>query len=41
MQSDDVKVMKTAILKTYVDFNNLQELFVVVPPSERDGIVKY
>ena len=41
VQSDDVKVMKTAILKTYVDFNNLQELFVVVPPSERDGIVKY
>ncbi|EOU1702106.1 rod shape-determining protein MreC [Clostridium perfringens] len=41
VQSDDVKVMKTAILKTYVDFNNLQELFIVVPPSERDGIVKY
>lgn len=41
VQSDDVKVMKTAILKTYVDFNNLQELFVVVPPSERDDIVKY
>ncbi|MGG5462784.1 rod shape-determining protein MreC [Clostridium sp. B9] len=41
VQEDDVKVMKTAILKTYIDFNNLQELFVVVPPAERDGIVKY
>ena len=41
VKSDDVKVMKTANLKTYVDFNNLQELFVVVPPAERDGIVKY
>ena len=41
VQEDDVKVMKTAMLKTYIDFNNLQELFVVVPPAERDGIVKY
>lgn len=41
VKADDVKVMKTAMLKTYVDFNNLQELFVVVPPTERDGIVKY
>lgn len=39
VESDEIKVMKTAIVKPYVDFNKLEELFVIVPKETRD--VKY
>lgn len=39
VESDEIKVMKTAIVKPYVDFNKLEELFVVVPKETRE--VKY
>ena len=37
--TDEVKVMKTAIVKPYVDFNKLEEIFAVVPKETRD--IKY
>ncbi|MDZ5001333.1 rod shape-determining protein MreC, partial [Clostridium perfringens] len=39
VETDEVKVMKTAIVKPYVDFNKLEELFVVIPKESRE--VKY
>ena len=39
METDEIKVMKTAIVKPYVDFTKLEELFVVIPKETRE--VKY
>ena len=39
VETDNVKVMKSAIIKPYVDFNKLEELFVVIPSETRD--IKY
>ncbi|AYE34813.1 rod shape-determining protein MreC [Clostridium septicum] len=39
VETDNVKVMKSAIVKPYVDFNKLEELFVIIPKETRD--VKY
>lgn len=39
VETDNVKVMKSAIVKPYVDFDNLEELVVVVPNDIRD--IKY
>ena len=37
VETDNVNVMKTAKVKPYVDFDNLEELFIVVPNDIRDG----
>ena len=39
VEEDKVKVMKSAIIKPYVDFNKLEELFIVSPKDTRE--VKY
>lgn len=39
VETDEVKVMKKAIVKPYVDFNKLEEIFAVVPKETRD--IKY
>lgn len=39
VETDDIKVMKSAIVKPYVDFNKLEELFVVIPKETRE--IKY
>lgn len=39
VETDEIKVMKTAIVKPYVDFTNLEELFIVVPQDIRE--IKY
>lgn len=39
VETDEIKSMKTAVVKPYVDFNKLEELFVVIPTDIRD--VKY
>jgi rod shape-determining protein MreC len=39
VESDEIKVMKTAIVKPYVDFDKLEELFVIIPNETRE--VKY
>lgn len=39
VETDEIKVMKTAIVKPYVDFSKLEELFVVIPKETRE--VKY
>ena len=39
VETDEIKVMKTAIVKPYVDFNKLEELFVIIPKETRE--VKY
>lgn len=39
VDTDNVRVMKTAIVKPYVDFNKLEELFVIIPKEARE--VKY
>ena len=39
VETDEIKVMKTAIVKPYVDFDKLEELFVVIPKETRE--VKY
>lgn len=36
VETDNVNVMKTAKVKPYVDFDNLEELFIVVPNEIRD-----
>lgn len=36
VEDDNVKVMKNAVVKPYVDFNKLEELFVIVPKEKRD-----
>lgn len=40
VESDEVKVMKSATIKPYVDFNKLEEIFVVVPKEIR-GEIRY
>lgn len=39
VESDEVKVMKSAIIEPFVDFNKLEELYVMIPKEKRD--VKY
>ena len=39
VETDEIKVMKTAIVKPYVDFDKLEELFVVIPNETRE--IKY
>jgi len=39
VESDEIKVMKTAIVKPYVDFDKLENLFVIIPNETRE--VKY
>ncbi|WP_300380251.1 rod shape-determining protein MreC [Clostridium sp.] len=39
VETDELKVMKTAIVKPYVDFTKLEELFIVIPKETRE--VKY
>ena len=39
VETDSVMVIKNAIVKQYVDFNKLEELFVVVPKDKIN--VKY
>ena len=39
VEEDKVRVMKSAIVKTYVDFNKLEELFIVSPKDTRE--IKY
>lgn len=39
VETDEIKVMKTAIVKPFVDFNWLEELFVVIPKETRE--IKY
>lgn len=39
VDEDKVKVMKTAVVKPYVDFNKLEELFIVSPKDTRE--IKY
>lgn len=39
VEEDKGKVMKNAIIKPYIDFNKLEELFIVVPKNKID--VKY
>ncbi|WP_315078394.1 rod shape-determining protein MreC [uncultured Clostridium sp.] len=39
VQEDKIKVMKSAVVKPYVDFNKLEELFIVSPKDTRE--IKY
>ena len=39
VEEDEVKVMKSAVVKPYVDFNKLEELFIVSPKDTRE--IKY
>lgn len=39
VEEDKVKVMKSAVIKPYVDFNKLEELFIVSPKDTRE--IKY
>lgn len=39
IEEDKVKVMKNAVVKPYVDFNKLEELFIVSPKDARE--IKY
>ncbi len=39
VEEDKIKVMKSAVVEPYVDFNKLEELFVIVPKNTRE--VKY
>ena len=39
IETDEIKVTKTAIVKPYVDFDKLEDLFIVVPKDTRE--VKY
>ncbi|EHJ02024.1 rod shape-determining protein MreC [Clostridium sp. DL-VIII] len=39
VEEDSVKVMKNAVVKPYVDFNKLQELFIVSPKDTKE--IKY
>ena len=42
VEEDKVKVMKTAVIKPYINFNKLQQVFVVSPKDPKniteDGI---
>ncbi len=35
VEEDKVKVMKSAIVKPFVDFEKLEELFIIVPKDKR------
>ena len=39
IETDEIKVTKTAIVKPYVDFEKLEDLFIVVPKDTRE--IKY
>ena len=39
VESDEIKSMKTAIVKPYVDFDKLEDLFIIIPNETRE--VKY
>lgn len=39
VETDDLKVMKSAVVKPYVDFNKLEELFVIIPKNTEE--IKY
>lgn len=39
VSTDNVTVMKNAVVKPYVDFNKLEELFVVIPKNKTN--IKY
>ena len=39
VEEDRVRVMKSAIVKPYVDFNKIEELFIVAPKDKRE--IKY
>ncbi|MBN1076543.1 rod shape-determining protein MreC [Clostridium botulinum] len=39
VEEDKIKVMKSAVVKPYVDFNKLEELFIVSPKDTRE--IKY
>lgn len=39
VEEDKVKVMKSAVVKPYVDFNKLEELFIIAPKDKRE--IKY
>ncbi|GAA0077291.1 rod shape-determining protein MreC [Clostridium sp. CTA-5] len=39
VEEDKIKVMKTALVKPYIDFNKLEELFIVSPKDTRE--IKY
>ncbi len=34
VEVDSVGIMKKAVVKPYVDFNKLEELFIVIPKEE-------
>lgn len=36
VETDNVRVMKNAIVKPYVDFNKLEELFIIIPKDKID-----
>ncbi len=38
VEEDKIKVMKSAVVEPYVDFNKLEELFIVVPKDTRDEV---
>ena len=38
VEEDNVKVMKSAVVEPFVNFNELEELFVVIPNSNIDEI---
>ena len=39
VSEDKIKVMKSAVVKPYVDFNKIEELFIVAPKDKRE--IKY
>ncbi|GKU23388.1 rod shape-determining protein MreC [Clostridium folliculivorans] len=41
VEEDKVKVNKSAIIKPFVDFNKLEELYVVIPPDGNKEEIKY
>ncbi|MBU3183721.1 rod shape-determining protein MreC [Clostridium estertheticum] len=41
VHEDKGAVMKGAIIKPYVDFSKLEEVFIVVPPDTKTGEIKY
>ncbi|MFT5872765.1 MAG: rod shape-determining protein MreC [Clostridium sp.] len=41
VHEDKGEVMKTAIIEPYVDFSKIEEVFIVVPPKDSSGEIKY
>ncbi|WP_291632464.1 rod shape-determining protein MreC [Clostridium sp.] len=41
VHEDKGEVMKTAIIEPYVDFSKIEEVFIVVPPEDSSGEIKY